>query len=94
MVQRRRGASLALQTGPSLAIGRQVSGQKLQRHQPIERLVPGLVHDTHPAPTDRLDDPVAANDASGGEVLFRMGAEGSREDLSAHLFEEVRGRSV
>src|SRR5206468_2151321 len=50
----------ALESPPSGGVGGQVRGHELDRHRPVQFGVERLQYDTHPAPTDDLDDLVMA----------------------------------
>ncbi len=74
---------LALKTGQSLRISGHVLGQKLQGDETMEPGVLGLVHHTHPAPAELLDDAVVrdgladhAQECYGGRVGKSMKAVG------------------
>ena len=49
---------LALETGQPLRVLRQLFGQHLDGHVPVESLVAGPEHHAHPAGSDLLDDAV------------------------------------
>ena len=61
MIQRRGGARLALESLQGLVIVRKTFGQKLERHHPAEPGVLGLIHDTHPAATELLENATVGN---------------------------------
>ena len=58
MVQSRSGLRFALETGEGLRISSDLIGQELQGDEAMQPGVLGLVHDTHPATTEFLDDAV------------------------------------
>jgi hypothetical protein len=58
VVQGGRCFSLAPETLQSLAVLSYVFGQELESDEAVQARVFGLVHDTHPAATELLDDAV------------------------------------
>ena len=61
VVERRRGARLALEAGHGLPVARHFFGEKFQRDEASQRGVFGLVDDTHPATTQFFNDAVVRN---------------------------------
>ena len=61
MVQSGGGARFALKTLQSLAVLGKMFGEELQGDEPAELGVLGLVHHTHPAATQLLEDAVMRN---------------------------------
>jgi hypothetical protein len=58
MVQRRGGLGFAAESFQGLAILSEIVGKKLQGNEAIEAGILGLVHHTHTAATQHLDDAV------------------------------------
>ena len=61
MVQRGRGARLALETLQGRAVARELGRQELQRDVPAEARVLRLVDDAHPAAPEAADDGVVGD---------------------------------
>src|ERR1700730_13485587 len=58
MVESRRGLRFTLKTGKSLGVFGYFIGQEFQSHKPVQPGVFSLVHHTHPATAELLDDAV------------------------------------
>ena len=58
VVQRRGGPCLAAESGQRLGITSKVGRQELQRDEALQARILGLVHDTHAAAAELLDDAV------------------------------------
>jgi hypothetical protein len=94
MIERRSSPCFAGQSRARPGVRHQVSGQELQRHQPIEGFVPGLVDHTHPATADRLDNRVAAHGSSGKHGLACIVTECGPEDFRPQVVKKIRRGSV
>src|SRR4029077_14212785 len=64
MIQRGRRLGLALKAGQGLGIAGHFCGQELERYKTVQARVFGLVHDTHPAAADFLEDAVVRDGLS------------------------------
>ena len=58
VIQGRSGPRLPAEALQRLGITSQILGQKLQRNKPPQLGVLGLIHDSHPAATELLDDAI------------------------------------
>ena len=76
MVEGRRGARLALEPFDGRRRGRHFGRQELQRDRTAEPEILGLVHDTHAARADALDDLVMRDGAPdhGPPILASLGS--------------------
>ena len=71
VVEPRRQPRLAQEALPERGIARELAGDHLQRHRPVEAEVGGTVDDAHPATGEAGVDPVSGDFVTDGEVCHR-----------------------
>src|SRR5271157_3649167 len=71
MVQRRGGASFAPEALQRLPVVSQIVGKELEGDEAAKTGVLGLIHHTHPAATELLDDAVVRDGCADHETLVR-----------------------
>ena len=72
MLQRHRELRLAGEAFLEALVERELRGDELQRHRPLQTQVVGAIDDPHPAPADKLLDPVA--EEIGSDLDLCLGA--------------------
>ena len=65
IVQRGRRTRLSVEPAERVRIPRDCLGEKLERDEPVQANVLGLVHHTHPATADSSDDAVVGDRLTG-----------------------------
>ncbi len=72
MVERGQDLGFALEARQALGIGRQIQGQKLQRHFTIQLGVPRAEHFAHAAATEQFFDFVVSEGLADQEHISRI----------------------
>ena len=78
MLERHRDLRLAGEAFLEALVERELRGDELERHRPLQTQVVGAIDDPHPAPADKLLDPVAEEIGSNLDL-----------GLGAHCFDLV-----